>query len=66
MPPPPRYTSHYHPVTGSWYVYDRLLSVSMCAATSALSAADLAHAEENGWRARCQRWVEAEHRAPTP
>ncbi len=66
MAPPPRYTLHHHAATGSWYVYDRLRDRTVRIEGLGVTAATVARDEEVEWRARCQRWIEAEHRDSTP
>ncbi len=65
MAPPSRFTYHHHAATGSWYVYDRLLDRTGRIERLGVTAAIVARDEEVEWRARCQRWIEAEHRDRT-
>ncbi len=60
--PPPRFTYHHHAVTGSWYVYDRLLDRRVRIEGLGVKIADVAHEYEANWRRQCQRWIEAEYR----
>ncbi len=66
MTPPPRYTAHYHALTSRWDIYDRLLSRTIRAETSALLAADVVRAYEASWRTMCERWQWEEHRDSPP
>jgi hypothetical protein len=50
MPPPPRFTYHHHSVTGSWYVYDRLLDRRIRIEGLGVMAADIARDYEANWR----------------
>ncbi len=61
MPPPPRFTYHHHSVTGSWYVYDRLLDRRIRIEGLGVMAADIARDYEANWRRQCERWQQAEH-----
>ncbi len=62
---PARFTYHHHAATGSWYVYDRLLDRTVRIERLGVTAATVAREYEAEWRARCQRWNEAEWRGGT-
>lgn len=66
MSPAARFTYHHHAATGSWYVYDRLLDRTVRIEGLGVTAAHVAREYEAAWRARCQQWIEAEHRATPP
>jgi len=65
MAPPPRFTYHHHAATGTWYVYDRLQDRTVRIERLGVTAATVARDEEVEWRARCARWIAAEHRDST-
>jgi hypothetical protein len=66
MAPPARYIISHDAPMGHWYVADRLIGRVVYSGTSLMPADRRAHDEEDRWRARCQRWIEAENRATTP
>ncbi len=61
--PRTRFTFHYANAAHDWFVYDHLLNRVVRTGASALSAARDAHTREEEWRARCDRWQQAENRS---
>ncbi len=66
MVPVARFIIRRDGTSGYWYVIDRLLARVPYFSLLMLSADYHARAEEDRWRARCQRWQEAEHRESLP
>ncbi len=66
MTPRPRFTTHENVLTRTWTVFDHLRGYSIRSGFIYATAASIARSEEASWRARCQRWIEAEHRDSTP
>ncbi len=66
MTPRPRFVARPRRFSKVWVVFDDLRGHTVSAGNTASVAKFIAHSHEATWRARCQRWVEAEHRDSTP
>jgi len=66
MPPTTRFTAHKNDGVNDWYVFDHLRRHSVSGGQFKERAVFIAHAQEQTWRERCDRWQQAEHRDSTP
>ncbi len=62
MTPRTRFTTHEAAMTRTWSVFDHLRGYSIRHGLIYAAALSSARGEEAAWRARCQRWIEAEWR----
>ncbi len=62
MTPRPRFVARPRRVSDTWVVFDDLRGHTVTAGNTAAVAKFIARSHEASWRARCERWRQAEHR----